>query len=154
MPSVYLAGPIAGLDYAGATDWREHAKALLGVSGITAYSPMRAKNYLANIQSFGKDSEEYGAISVLSSNRGIMTRDRFDATRVDLILANLLGAKAVSIGTMFEMAWADICRVPIVCIIESDGSNPHEHGMVKEAVGFRVPKFEEAINITKAILLA
>jgi hypothetical protein len=37
-----------------------------------------------------------------------MTRDRFDATRCDVLLVNLLGAERVSIGTMMEVAWADL----------------------------------------------
>ena len=36
--------------------------------------------------------------------------------------------------------------------MEPDG-NPHEHGMIKEALGFRVPTLEEAILIVKSILL-
>jgi len=40
-PRVYLAGPITGLTYNGATTWREDARSYLAAKGITAYSPMR-----------------------------------------------------------------------------------------------------------------
>jgi hypothetical protein len=33
---VYLAGPISGLNFEGATDWREHAKSYLKEFGIKA----------------------------------------------------------------------------------------------------------------------
>ena len=66
------------------------------------------------------------------------TRDRFDATRCDLLFVNLLGAKETSIGTVMEIAWADLLRKPIVLAIEPEG-NIHDHGMIKEAIGFRVP---------------
>jgi len=42
-PKVYLAGPIKGLTYTGATDWRDEAKDALYDIGIAGYSPMRAK---------------------------------------------------------------------------------------------------------------
>jgi hypothetical protein len=80
-----------------------------------------------------------------------MTRDRFDATRCDVLLVNLLGAKTVSIGTVMEIAWADNVRTPIVVAMEAKG-NLHEHAMITEAIGFRVPTLEEAIDVVKAII--
>jgi nucleoside 2-deoxyribosyltransferase len=148
--TAYLAGPITGLDYAGATDWRDHATACLAPFGIKALSPLRSKGYLRGVESFSADGDVYRDLSVLSTNRGIMTRDRHDATRCDVLLVNLLGAERVSIGTVMEIAWADACRTPIVCAIEPKG-NPHEHGMVLEAIGFRVTHLDDAINIVKAI---
>jgi len=152
MPKVYLAGPIAGLNYAGATEWRDIAKRELNAVGIEAYSPMRAKQYLKGVASFSVDGDEYKTLSVLSSNRGITTRDRFDCTRVDVVLAYLLGAERVSIGTLMEIAWADAARIPIVAVMEDKG-NVHDHGMVSECIGFRCTTLEEALNVTKAILL-
>lgn len=152
MPKAYLAGPIAGLSYAGTVEWRRVVSEQLRDVGIEAFSPMRAKEYLKHVTAFAKDCTPYGAANVLSSNRGIMTRDRFDATRCDLMFVYLYGAQAVSIGTVMELAWADLLRIPIVCVIEKEG-NPHEHGMVLEAIGFRVPSLSDGIDITKAILL-
>ena len=149
--TVYLAGQISGLNYAGATEWRDDVIAQLAAVGIKGLSPMRAKNYLAGIADLDKNCVEYGAINVLSSPRGIMTRDRFDATRCDVILVNLLGADRVSIGTVMELAWADLSRIPIVCVMEP--GNIHEHAMVGEAIGYRVHTLQEAVDIVKAILL-
>lgn len=152
MSKVYLAGPIAGLDYAGATDWRETAKESLNFCGITALSPMRAKQYLKDVASFAADSNQYKTLSVLSSNRGITTRDRFDCQSADVVLVNLLGATRVSIGTMLEVAWADAKRTPIVLVMEPEG-NVHHHGMLLECAGFHCHSLDEALNVVKAILL-
>lgn len=147
---VYLAGPITGLDYKGATDWREEAIAKL--SPIMGMSPMRGKDYLRNHPSMPHKSDELAAIGhVLSTSRGIMTRDRYDCTNCDVLLVNFLGAQRVSIGTVMEVAWADANRIPIVCVMEP--GNIHEHGMVDEAIGFRVASLDEAIRITRIILL-
>ena len=51
MKTVYLAGPITGLTYDGATDWRAYAKARLAKFGIQAVSPMRAKEFLKALPS-------------------------------------------------------------------------------------------------------
>lgn len=150
--TVYLAGPITGLSYQGATDWRHHVRDLLDPIGIRTYSPMRAKEYLATIGCISGTGEEYRHFGCLSLPRGVMTRDRFDATRCDVLLVNLLGAERVSIGTVMEIAWADAHRTPIVCAMEQSG-NPHEHMMVQEAIGFRVDSLSDAVDVIKAILL-
>lgn len=154
-PTVYLAGPIAGCSYAGATDWRDRAQDVLARDGIRGLSPMRAKEYLKGVEGdvgFSATCQEYGHLSPLSGPRGIMTRDRFDATRCDVLLVNLLGAAKVSIGTVMEIAWADLKRTPIVVAIENDGSNPHEHAMIGEAIGFRCGTLDEALDVVRSIL--
>ncbi len=152
MKTVYLAGPIDGLTYDDATDWRETATADLADAGIKGLSPMRCKSYLANVARLDNHDQSYGLMSPLSTARGIMTRDRFDATRCDVMLVNLLGAPNPSMGTVMEMAWADLRRTPIVCMIEADGSNPHEHPMVNETIGFRATSLSEALDLVKALL--
>lgn len=150
-PIVYLAGPITGLSYGDCNDWRDAVRAELAQDGIKAMSPLRAKEYLRHVTEFSADGDEYAALSVMSSNRGIMTRDRWDATRCDVLLVNFIGAKKVSVGTCMEIAWADLSRIPIVCAMEPEG-NPHNHGMILEAIGFRLQTLQEAVQITKALL--
>ena len=152
MKTVYLAGPITGSTYNECTDWRITARDELKAANITAFSPMRAKEYLAQLKTISGTGEEYFNLGVVSTPRGVITRDRFDTQRVDIVLVNLLGAKQVSIGTMIELGWADSARRPIVCAIEPSG-NPHEHMMVSELIGYRVTTLEEAIYICKAVLL-
>lgn len=151
MQQVYLAGPITGLDYEGSTDWRVFAKGVLSNVGIRGLSPMRGKEYLKGLGTLSGTGEEYAHLSVISNSRGIMTRDRYDATRCDVLLVNLLGADRVSIGTVMEIAWADLKRIPIVVAIEAKG-NPHEHMMLSEAYGYRVPSLDEALHIVKHVL--
>ena len=147
---VYLAGPITGLDFEGATGWRETATKLL--HPVEALSPMRYKAYL---KEYGKLLSSYGNSTVrhpLSTDDGITARDHFDVKRSALILMNFLGADERSIGTCIEIGWASAYRVPIVLLMEEEG-NVHDHGMVKSIADFRTTSLEEGVDIVKAILL-
>lgn len=153
-PKVYLAGPIRGLNYNEATEWREQAKAQLADVGIDAMSPMRAKEYLKALTNVGgdklADSYEHKPLSTM---KAIVTRDRHDCQKSDMVIMYLKGAKTVSIGSVLEVAWADAARVPIVLVMEKDKTNPNEHGMIREMCGFHVETLEEAIYIVKSVLL-
>jgi nucleoside 2-deoxyribosyltransferase len=69
----------------------------------------------------------------------------------DIMLANLLGAKKVSIGTIGEFFWADAYRKPVIAVMEKEG-NPHEHAMIRELTGFRVETLEEGLAVAGAVL--
>lgn len=152
-PSVYLAGPIKGLSYGGATDWREGVAARFAEHGIDAFSPMRAKGYLRGLTSVGQDAlKDSYAQFPLSTNKAILHRDYRDCTRCSAVLMNLLGASSVSIGSVMEVAWAFAARVPTVLVIEAAGGI-HEHGLLVEACGFRVATLEDGIATVRAIVL-
>jgi len=142
---LYCAGPITGVSYSGSTNWRKYVADHLPPH-ITAVSPLRAKDYLSKEK---KIKASYENIP-LSSQKGIMTRDRFDVMRADMILVNLLGSETVSIGTVMEVAWADAFRKPIILVLEEE--NIHSHPMLKEAAGYIVSDLPSAISIAIAVL--
>ena len=142
---LYCAGAITGISYAGSTDWREYVSQKLPPF-ITAVSPMRGKKYLSQEKNVKASYEDIP----LSSQKGIMTRDRMDVMRCDMILVNLLGTEKVSIGSVMEVAWADAFRKPIILVMEKD--NLHSHPMLREAAGFIVSDLDEAITIAIAVL--
>ena len=139
---VYLAGPIAGLGYDETTDWRNVVT--MELHPIKCLSPMRGKEYL---QGEKQDVHNHvfmpGYETAISGPKGIVSRDRFDVTRCDLVFMNLvrsnkdtdtLGANKVSIGTMVELGWADAYRKPVVVIL--DDNNPHIHPFCTGDCGF------------------
>lgn len=142
---IYLCGPISGLTYQDANGWRTEFGRRLN-SGIAVLSPMRAKNFLQGENAL-KDNYDH----ILATQRGITARDRYDTMRADLIVANFLGAKTVSIGSCIELGWADAARVPVIAIMEREG-NKHEHAMVNEIVSFKVHCVEDAALVANAIL--
>lgn len=124
MKKVYLAGPISGLDYNTATEWRLHASKILEECGITAYSPMRKKEMLKDEKDL---NDTYNKIPETSQDF-INIRDFNDCKTSDGLLVNLLGTKRVSIGTVMEIAWARAFKIPTVIVLEKD--NIHNHGML------------------------
>lgn len=141
---VYLAGPITGCTYDGCTDWRDTIKKTLENIGVAAYSPMRHKEHLLGSTSI-EDAYGEGAAALMSSQRAIFVRDKWDVMNCDILLVNLLGAERVSIGTMFEMAWANNEEKLIITVI--DNKNMHDHSFVREASGWIVPSLGQACEI-------
>lgn len=146
---VYLAGPITGTSYEGCTDWRTYVCDRLP-DQIAGFSPLRTKTYLET-ETYVQACYEGGEWP-LSTQRGIYARDRYDCTRADVVLVNLLGAKIVSIGTVMEIAWAADHNIPVVLVMEK-ADNIHDHPMIREACPFRVETLDEAVHVIRAILL-
>jgi nucleoside 2-deoxyribosyltransferase len=146
MYMVYLAGGISGLSYEESVAWREYAKSRF-LPHITGLSPMRAKEYLAGQATIADSYPD----TLLSSDKAITNRDRFDTIRADMILMNLLGSKRVSIGTMIEIGWANAMSVPIVAVMEPEG-NLHDHSMVRECISFRAATLDEGIHVVNSTL--
>lgn len=148
-PSVYLAGPIRDLAYGEATDWREYARNYLDSKGIDAFSPMRGKYYLKDAVQLSDAYHNHP----LSTRSAILSRDRGDCRNRDLIIANFKGAKKISMGTVMEVAWGDAFNTPIIGVMEDDRSNVHEHGLLCEALDYRVSDLQMALDMAVAILL-
>ncbi len=149
-PSVYLGGLISGLSFKECNEWREWAQKKLAVYGIDGYSPLRGKEHLKDDTVLHKLGNEN---NIMASQRGITCRDRFDVLNCDAIIMNLLGARTPSIGCSIEMGWANLSRKPIICVMEDDGKNPHEHAMFLECIDYRVKTIEEAIEVARKILI-
>jgi nucleoside 2-deoxyribosyltransferase len=139
--SVYLAGPITGLSWNGATDWRDAVQHELRKHGIKGVSPLRYKHYLQGEASLQHTYD----VHPMSTARGIMTRDHMDCMRCDAILANFLDTEKVSIGTVMECAWAYAYRKPLIIVRED--VNLHKHPMMDEAAGYVVPNLEDAVEL-------
>jgi len=150
---IYLAGPIAGLNFKESTDWRQYVIDNLDPV-IEGLSPLRKKPYLKDQDNLTGTYENWP----LSTQRGIYARDRFDCHRADVVLVNLLdlaaddtGKQSVSIGTVMEIAWAAQNNTPVVLIMGE--GNIHDHPMIREACPFIVNDLDEAIGLVHALLV-
>ena len=147
MPNVYLAGPIAHLTFDEANFWRKYATNYLNNNGILGVSPLRGKEFLVDRGPTGLAAYD----EPMASDAGIVSRDRSDVENADMVLVNLLGASKVSCGTPVEYGWADILRVPVVTVMEKEGS-VYDHPFIRRISSYRVETLQEGLDICVAVL--
>lgn len=151
MKTVYLYGPIAGLDYMGAQDWRTWMRSELLPYGIDAYSPLRSKEYLKDLGQLSAHGRDFSHANVISTPPAIIARDKFDVLRADMLVGNFLDCERVSIGSMFEQAWAHHNHIPVAVAAPSD-NHPHDHIFFNQTIGFHVGSLEALRDVVVAVL--
>jgi nucleoside 2-deoxyribosyltransferase len=148
---VYLAGPITGLTFDGAQDWRSEASKALDSDKIETLTPLRGKAHLRKDGVLHNGVKPYSQPeNPITSSKGITRRDMNDTTRSSAVLANLSKTDKVSIGTVMELAWAYKEQIPLVVVMEKE--NVHQHAMVLECATYIVPTLAEGIGLVKFLL--
>lgn len=138
---VYLAGPMTGMKLEDVTTWRKYATVQLEEAGFVVLDPARGLMFLKP-EEVVKDAYE----DEFTENKHVVfERDKFDATRAEILFVNLKHAHRISIGTMMEMAWAHIMHRFVVTVIEKE-NNPHMHAFVREASSIMFDDPEEACD--------
>lgn len=151
MLRVYLAGPIKGLVHREAVEWREIAAQRLAEKGIETISPMRGREYLIGKGEISPDMPNL-APHFLSERSSIMRGDFFDINRSDAVLVYFLGAKKISIGTVWETGVAYQANIPVVTVMEPEG-NVHDHIMIRGSSLYTVHDLDTGIEAISRILL-
>jgi hypothetical protein len=143
---LYLVGPIRGLSYKGATDWRTRWTEALMEMGYHIASPMRGKEILKGEKRIKESYEDLP----MSSSKGIYGRDCFDVSQCEVLVANLLHAKEASIGSVMEIQRGrDLAKY--VLVVMEKGS-VHDHPFVREAASLVVHSEEEAFEVLRHLI--
>lgn len=161
--TVYLSGPIAGLDYEHARyGWRMTVAAQLA-EGIRVLSPMRHEGHLAEVKG---PLDPAGQLDhFFSGAKIIVDKDRLDIQRADIVLVNLLGATKVSIGTVAEIGMATALGKTIILVMEDPltvvsndyrvttmGNNVHDHPFVTVPASLRLNNLDDAVYAVNQLL--
>lgn len=99
MTSIYLCGPIAGLSYAEATEWRGEATDYLTAMGLEVYDPMRGKE---------KVKEAFGDRAIPHNHQSFedpFKRDMHDLAWCDYVFV-YFPLPAPSVGSLVEIGVA------------------------------------------------
>lgn len=148
--TVYLSGPMKGLTPEEAMAWRTYVKVRLP-EHIKCWDPFRGKELLVKkLNGEGKKLGDEYRDTPITKAKGITVRDHRDATKCDVILINVLGAKYISIGTVMEAAWSYAAGVPIVLVMEP--GNPHWHAIFNEVAAYITDDLDEGIALVTALL--
>jgi len=127
--TVYLSGPISGKSFDQATRWRQLAGGQLRAAGFRVLDPMRGKSFLSTQARIEREAYERWANPRLS-DKALTRRDKLDVLTADIILVYLMEADVASIGTIYEMAWAEDHNKLVV--IALNDHNVHNHPFVRE----------------------
>lgn len=144
---VYACGPIGGLSYDEASDWREELRVILVARCLAAIvlSPLRGREELRKIEKLQVRTGGYLTGKPICTPRGAALRDELDVRRSDIIFANFLGAKQVSIGSVAEIGMARALGKVTIILMEAD--NIHRHFLLEEWSGYVVASWEEGVEL-------
>ncbi len=144
---VYACGPIGGLSYDEASDWREELRVILAARCPAAIvlSPLRGREELRKIEKLQVRTGGYLTGKPICTPRGAALRDELDVRRSDIIFANFLGAKQISIGSVAEIGMARALGKVTIILMEAD--NIHRHFLLEEWSGYVVASWEEGVEL-------
>lgn len=145
---VYLSGPISGASNEEIVDWRKRAVALLP-AGVDIYDPA-ASPYDVGLASDATEAPS-AALARLMHGRLVVDRNKHIIQSSDVVLANFLHSERASIGSIGELFWANVFRIPIVIVREPSG-NIHDHAMLNAIASVVTPSLEEGCEAVLNIL--
>lgn len=110
---IYLAGAISGCSYEQASGWRKEVRWYLEDHlGHTLIDPMGDKDELSKEQAIRVTPLN----GLYTSDKAIVSRDRYSVFTSDIVLANLSYGENPLIGTSVEIGWADSQGIPIIAV--------------------------------------
>jgi len=139
---IYIAHPISGKGYAEVVNYMEETKRVLTHIGYEVLHPMTGKGFARTEKIFRAHGNE--ALSPITSNHAIVTRDFWMVNQADIIYVNLLSATEPSLGCVAEIAWAYATKKLIVVAMQ-DG-NPHNHAFIYDMASIIFDDNDDVLN--------
>ena len=141
MLKIYAVHPISGSSANEVFEYYQRTQNLLTEAGYDVFIPMFGKDSLRTELKFKSSGYENNP---LTTNHAIFARDKWMVQQSDILYANFLGSKIVSIGSMMELAWGNLLGKQIIVVMEKE--NIHRHAFVLEAATIIFETEEDAIN--------
>jgi hypothetical protein len=137
----YLGGPIRGLSYKEANEWREQVAKRLTDAGVKSLNPMRNKGLIKEVDKISDSFEDLKGYSA----QDLFKRDKFDVKKSDVLLFNFLNRKVSIIGSLFELAWGDLLNKYCVVVVDND-SIYAKHPFIKGCSSITFDNLDEAVD--------
>lgn len=144
---VYCVHPISGLSYNEVLIYYKEINEYLKGLGYDVLCPMTGKEELITEKKFKTVGYEN---SPVSSSHAIFERDKWMVLQADIIFANFVNAKEISIGSCMELAWASLLNKQTVVIMGKD--NKHQHAFVIEASDIIFDNLEKGKDYMKKLI--
>lgn len=150
LPTIYLGGPMSGLKWRDALEWRNKVEEELCYQW-RLISPVK--------QQLGQNLDELITVQTQNDNElllhhtatGVTSQDEFYIDQSDWLLCYFLNAPKVSIGTMWEMGYGWGKGKKILSVLEPNSI--HDHPFVRRRSHVFTPSLTEAIQFFKAIAI-
>ena len=147
MLKVYLAKPMKGHSYEWVKTYIDAITSLLQGVGYFIHHPLVGKDKLSFETNF--KATGYDEFPTCTDN-AIASKDCWGVRNSDIVFADLSNVKEISIGCMFEIAWAQILGKLIIVVMEK--GNVHEHAIVNHAISIRFYNIDDAVEYLKKII--
>lgn len=147
MLKVYIAGSISGLSADDVFNYFDAMERILRLYGFVVNSPMTSREYLREEKVLSPEG-----YSGASTGHAIYKRDKWMISNSDIVFMNLGNSDTVSIGCMFELAWADMLGKHIVVI--KGNNSAYEHAFIGEAADIIFNTTEEALEYLQTLAKA
>jgi len=146
--TVYVAGPITGLNLDEAYIHFHNRAAQLKEMGFDVLHPMLGKEHLLGLGT----AKAKGYEDPLSNDRSIFGRDQWMVAQADVLFADVTGATSRSLGTTFEIAWA--YKQPHTLVVLAGLTEEHcmDHAFIRQAADHIFPSYEDAAEFLPSLL--
>lgn len=144
---IYLAGSISGMSYEVVANYFHETAYNLRLIGYHVITPMTGKSELRTDTKLKADGYHIPA----ATNHAIAERDRWMVEQADVVYCNLTMAQIVSIGSVMELAWAQMLGKHTVVAMQTD--NIHRHAFVLEAADIVYETHEKAMDYLGELIL-
>ncbi len=148
-PTVYLAGPVTGQTSSGAKDWRARVDGLLYPRGIKCISPVRDAPRLEQGETY-KIVHSDDAIG--GSRQAIRTKCKFDVAHCDVVLGYLPKSEWPSVGTIIEVARAQMLGKVVILVIDADEPRLAHHPILLSCADAVFPDLPTATEYIASLL--
>lgn len=138
MLTIYLSGPISRTLEKDSRGWREEVGERLREHGFRVLNPMRGQGFSKKPITANENKNP------VLSDKALKKRDYLDVLESNIILANLVDASEVSLGTVAEIAIADVMN-RLVIVAMKDDDPFHNHPFIRDA-GVRFKTLEDAVK--------
>jgi hypothetical protein len=141
IPKIYLTGPVTGVAPSERGDWRDKMRTAVEPAvrliDPLASGAIRSPLYRRPGSTLIPSMQEFAAQTIARNKEAIQS--------CDLLFANLLESRTVSLGSVGEIFWADAYRKPVLIVRDALG-NPHDHLLLNQVATWIFFDIDQAIS--------
>jgi len=147
MFKVYISGPMTGIPYNIVYDRFKKRSVDLKVMGYSVINPFDSEYLNSEV-----DVSELASLNdAVINEHSIFFKDKWMVSQCDILFADLSYSDTqISIGTIMEIAMANVLNKLIILILPKD--NIHNHGFVHSASTYIFEDIESSMKFMKTLL--